>query len=39
MDIVPVSLAIAQAAKETGWGTSRFAIEGNALIWTVDMVR
>ena len=36
MDIVPVSLAIAQAAKETGWGTSRFAIEGNALFgqWT-----
>ena len=31
MDIVPVSLAIAQAAKETGWGTSRFAQEGNAL--------
>ena len=31
MDIIPVSLAIAQAAKETGWGTSRFAIEGNAL--------
>ena len=25
MDIVPVSLAIAQAAKESGWGTSRFA--------------
>ena len=36
MDIVPVSLAIAQAAKETGWGTSRFALEGNALFgqWT-----
>ena len=36
MDVVPVSLAIAQAAKETGWGTSRFAIEGNALFgqWT-----
>ena len=36
MDIVPVSLAIAQAAKESGWGTSRFAIEGNALFgqWT-----
>ena len=28
MDEVPVSLALAQAAKETGWGTSRFAIEG-----------
>ena len=36
MDIIPVSLAIAQAAKETGWGTSRFSIEGNALFgqWT-----
>ena len=36
MDVVPVSLAIAQAAKETGWGTSRFALEGNALFgqWT-----
>ena len=36
MDIVPVSLALAQAAKETGWGTSRFALEGNALFgqWT-----
>ena len=36
MDIVPVSLAIAQAAKETGWGTSRFAQQGNALFgqWT-----
>ena len=36
MDIIPVSLAIAQAAKESGWGTSRFAIEGNALFgqWT-----
>ena len=36
IDIIPVSLAIAQAAKETGWGTSRFALEGNALFgqWT-----
>ncbi len=36
MDQVPVSLALAQAAKETGWGTSRFAQEGNALFgqWT-----
>jgi Bax protein len=31
MDIIPPSLAIAQAAYESGWGTSRFAIEGNAL--------
>ncbi|MDB9937348.1 glucosaminidase domain-containing protein [Candidatus Pelagibacter sp.] len=36
MDEVPISMAIAQAAKETGWGTSRFAQEGNALFgqWT-----
>ena len=36
MDIVPVSLALAQAANESGWGTSRFALEGNALFgqWT-----
>ena len=36
MDEIPVSLAIAQAAKETGWGTSRFAQEGNAFFgqWT-----
>ena len=36
MDEIPVSLAIAQAAKETGWGSSRFAQEGNALFgqWT-----
>ena len=30
IDIVPISLAIAQAAIESGWGTSRFAQEGNA---------
>ncbi len=36
MDEIPVSIAIAQAAKETGWGTSRFAQKGNALFgqWT-----
>ena len=36
MDIIPVSIAIAQAAKESGWGTSRFALEGNAMFgqWT-----
>ena len=36
MDVIPTSIAIAQAAKETGWGTSRFALEGNALFgqWT-----
>ena len=36
LDEIPTSMAIAQAAKETGWGTSRFAQEGNALFgqWT-----
>lgn len=31
VDEVPVSLAMAQAIVESGWGTSRFAQEGNAL--------
>lgn len=31
VDIVPPSLALAQAAEETGWGTSRFVRRGNAL--------
>ena len=30
---VPPSLVIAQAIVESGWGTSRFAIEGNANFW------
>ncbi len=36
MDIIPISIALAQAAKESGWGTSRFALEGNAIFgqWT-----
>lgn len=29
VDTIPTSLVLAQAAKESGWGTSRFAIEGN----------
>ncbi len=35
VDVVPESLVLAQAAKESGWGTSRFAREGNNLfgIW------
>lgn len=35
---VPVALALAQAAKESGWGTSRFAREGNNFFgeWTWD---
>ncbi len=31
VDIIPPSLAIAQAAEESGWGTSRFVQHGNAL--------
>ncbi|MEK7244729.1 MAG: glucosaminidase domain-containing protein [Pseudomonadota bacterium] len=36
VDIVPPSLALAQAAEESGWGSSRFVREGNALFgqWT-----
>jgi uncharacterized FlgJ-related protein len=36
VDIVPPSLAMAQAASESAWGTSRFAAEGNSLFgqWT-----
>jgi Bax protein len=38
VDTIPVSLALAQAAIESGWGTSRFALQGNALFgqwaWT-----
>ena len=36
IDAIPVALALAQAAIESGWGTSRFAREGNALFgqWT-----
>ena len=38
VDTVPVALVLAQAAQESGWGTSRFALEGNNLfgIWTWD---
>ncbi len=31
LDAVPPSLALAQAVEESGWGTSRFAQEGNAI--------
>jgi Bax protein len=33
---IPPALALAQAAAESGWGTSRFALKGNALFgqWT-----
>ena len=30
VDVLPVSLVLAQAALESGWGTSRFAQEGHA---------
>lgn len=31
IDIIPASLVLAQAALESGWGTSRFALDGNNL--------
>ena len=38
VDTIPVALALAQAAVESGWGTSRFVRQGNALFgqwaWT-----
>lgn len=38
VDIIPPSLALSQAAIESGWGTSRFTTEGNALFgqWTME---
>ena len=38
IDIIPTSLALAQAANESAWGKSRFAVEANNLfgIWTYD---
>ena len=38
INIIPMSLALGQAIIESGWGQSRFAIEGNALYgqWTYD---
>jgi len=38
VDTIPVAIALAQAAVESGWGTSRFVLQGNALFgqwaWT-----
>lgn len=36
VDTLPPSLVLAQGAEESGWATSRFAVEGNALfgMWT-----
>jgi Bax protein len=31
VDVIPESLVLAQAIIESGWGTSRFALQGNAL--------
>lgn len=43
VDMVPPSLALAQAIEESGWGTSRFATQGNALFgmwsWGEDAMR
>lgn len=38
VDVIPISLALAQAAKESGWGTSYFARRGNDLygMWTYE---
>ena len=41
INIIPVSLALAQAIVESGWGQSRFALEGNALYgqWTYNELK
>ena len=41
VDIIPISLALAQAAIESGWGTSRYSREGNAIFgqYTFDESR
>ncbi|MBT8129316.1 MAG: glucosaminidase domain-containing protein [Gammaproteobacteria bacterium] len=41
IDIIPASLALAQAANESAWGESRFAQEANNLfgIWTYDQAK
>lgn len=36
VDIIPPSLVLAQAAEESGWGTSRFTSEGNAFFGQWD---
>ena len=36
VNIIPPSLALAQAAEESAWGTSRFALEGNAFFGQWD---
>jgi uncharacterized FlgJ-related protein len=43
VDIIPPSLALAQSVEESGWGTSRFAEQGNALFgmwsWGEDAIK
>ncbi|MBL6935158.1 MAG: glucosaminidase domain-containing protein [Alphaproteobacteria bacterium] len=41
VDVVPASLALSQAVEESGWGTSRFAQDGNAPFgqWTFNEAR
>lgn len=43
VNIIPESLALAQAAIESGWGTSRFAEEGNSIFgqwaWGKDAIK
>lgn len=41
VDVIPAALVLAQAANESGWGTSRFAKEANNLfgMWTWDRSR
>ncbi len=38
INMIPISLALGQAIIESGWGQSRFALEGNALYgqWTTN---
>ncbi len=41
INIIPISLSLGQAIIESGWGQSRFALEGNALYgqWTTNEQR
>lgn len=41
LDEIPATMTLAQAAIESGWGTSRFALEGNSLFgqWTYSTSR
>ena len=41
LDVIPPSLALAQAAEESGWGSSRFVHQGNAIFgeWAVKGIK